>query len=1139
MSNNGRQTAIIVLDDENTSSDAENKTSLNGPRKRKADEDEEGEVEVEEKVRWTDDSDCPPVNPKKKRRANRKSAVKKGETSDAHGDRSKETRNEDDELKEAGIPDYLQDRRRAFNAKKQQNHDAALMFPPDYTDIELDDAGQLGRPLEERPQFDAASGVKPSRPYKDIELPHSGGLIPAAVAQYLRDYQVVGVEFLHRKFVLQQGGILGDDMGLGKTVQVAAFLAAAFGKTADERDGRRMREMRYCPGRWYPRILLICPGSLIMNWINEMNRWGWWHIDVCHGANKEDVINTARSGLLEIMITTYDTYKSCRSSINIVQWDAVICDECHRVKDRYSETTKALAEVNALCRIGLTGTAIQNKYEELWTILDWTNPGRFGTQAEWWHSITRPLTVGQSHSATVAQLSLARQTAKRLVQNLLPRFFLRRMKTLIAHQLPKKTDRVVFCPLTDVQREAYENFLASPALELLRTVSDMCNHGRKKGWCCMKEVPEGGRWQNIVFPSIITLQKLANHLTLLIPSTTDLEPRHESELRTLQTCMPTRWKTLYENRDQIRNLVNPDFCGKWMILKKLLRFWHSGGDKVLIFSHSVRLLRILQHLFANTSYNVSFLDGSLSYEARQDVVDTFNSDPSQFVFLISTKAGGVGLNITAANKVVIIDPHWNPSYDLQAQDRAYRIGQTRDVEVFRLISLGTVEEIVYARQIYKQQQANIGYTASSERRYFKGVQQDTERKGEIFGLANIFTYHPDSGLLRDIVNKTNIAETKAGVHLVDVDMEKVAEDEENLSLPKREEADDEDGGLGQLAELLKAQNQEKLLESQKSATPKTDAIQAILTSVGVEYTHDNSEVIGTSKVEEQLSRQAAMASYADGDIGGQNTLFADTDEEDESDRLHRLYRPPEGVCLRQFCQMADEFGFDSVTQFALVVENWSQEARRNCLDTFYRRRKAIVAKAARTEQDGDMATRDMGGVAGDIKQGTLPSPPGTRGSVRCEDGRQGHDKQEGIKREDFKRKDLPLDYVKREGIKLEGIDRKIKPENATRRRIKDEEVDGPPKGEHFTRDGMKAENIDKEEGIESVGILREIKREDIKNPKAEDDMAGLKMEYDKSLPVLAQHKSPNVDVKGVIGAGAGTSSKTSIFLPDDDEDDEL
>ncbi|KAH7325884.1 SNF2 superfamily RAD26-like protein [Stachybotrys elegans] len=942
---NSRQ--IIEIIDE---ADGKNKASLSATpgthlhlshtEKRKREE----VADFSEKVQWTDESDDGLAKLKKRKGKGKRKSTGNGKRGAKDHDKS----GAGEALDLDDTPEYLQERRRAFDAAKKQYHDAALMLPPDYTDIDLGHTGTLGD-LEERPKFSDASGVKPSRPYKDIPLPKSAGLIPASIAQYLRDYQVEGVEFLHRKFVFQEGGILGDDMGLGKTVQVAAFLAVAFGKTGDERDDKRMRQVRFCSGRWYPRILIICPGSLIMNWRNELNRWGWWHIDIFHGANKDDILGTARSGLLEIMITTYDTYKNSRSSVNMVQWDAVIADECHRLKDKYSETTKAMKEVNALCRIGLTGTAIQNRYEELYTLLDWTNPGHFGTVNEWSQTITKPLTVGQSHEATVAQLSLARQTAKKLVENLLPRYFLRRMKTLIAEQLPKKTDRVVFCPLTDFQKEAYENFVNSEDVHTLKTVSEKCEHGSKKGWCCYKLLSDGTPWQKIIFPSMIALQKLANHLTLLIPSSLDSDSKHEKELNTLRTCLPHGWKPLYHERDQIRNLVNPEYCGKWKVLKKLLKFWHSNGDKVLVFSHSVRLLRILQHLFTNTSYTISYLDGSLTYEQRQEVVDNFNTDPTQFVFLISTKAGGVGLNITSANKVVIVDPHWNPSYDLQAQDRAYRIGQIRDVEVFRLISLGTVEEIVYARQIYKQQQANIGYTASSERRYFKGVQQDTERKGEIFGLSNIFTLHSESGLLKEIVNKTNIAEAKAGVNLVDVDMEKAAKDEENLSLVKHEDADGEDGGASQLAALLAAENQQQLLESRKAKAPKSDAVQAILTSAGVQYTHDNSEVIGSSKVEEQLSRRAVMTTYSEADVEGQSALFADSDEDTGGD-LHSIYNPPEDVMLRQFCEMAREFGFPSATEFALVVEGWSQEARRNCLDTFYKRRKAILAEEAAEQQ---------------------------------------------------------------------------------------------------------------------------------------------------------------------------------------------
>jgi SNF2 family DNA or RNA helicase len=973
MVSTGNAQIIEILDDESSASEKERDS-----RKRKA-----VEPAFSEKVLWTDESDNGPAKPK--RRGKRKSLrAGKGKA----GSKKDKVEPSESDMDLADVPEYLHERRKNFDAKRKQYHDAALMLPPDYTDIKLDEARVLGN-LEKRPRFDERSGVKPCRNHEDIELPKSGGFIPASIAQYLRDYQVEGVAFLHRKFVFQEGGILGDDMGLGKTVQVAAFLTVAFGKSGDERDDKRLREIRFHSDRWYPRILIICPGSLIMNWRNELNRWGWWHIDLFHGPNKDDVLGTARSGLLEIMITTYDTYKNSRGSVNMVQWDAVIADECHRLKDRSSETTKAMREINALCRIGLTGTAIQNRYEELWTLLDWTNPGYFGTSTEWTQTISKPLMVGQSHEATVAQLSLARQTAKKLVQNLLPRYFLRRMKSLIAHQLPKKTDRVVFCPLTELQKEAYENFLNSTEIELLRSISDTCEHGKKKGWCCGIFLPDGQRWQTIVFPSMMVLRKLANHLTLLAPSTTDLENKHEQELRTLRTCLPDTWKALYDQRDQIRNLVNPEFCGKWKILKRLLKFWHANGDKVLVFSHSVRLLRILQHLFTNTSYTVSYLDGSLSYEQRQEVVDSFNSDPTRFVFLISTKAGGVGLNITSANKVVIVDPHWNPSYDLQAQDRAYRIGQTRDVEVFRLISLGTVEEIVYARQIYKQQQANIGYTASSERRYFRGVQQDTERQGEIFGLTNIFTFHSDSSLLRNIVNKTNIAEAKAGVSLADVDLDQAVKDEDGINLVKKESEDGEDGGVSQLATLLTAENQQKLLEDRKATAPKSDVVQAILSAAGVEYTHDNSEVIGSSKIEEQLSRRAAMSSFSEGDIQGQSTLFSDLNPRGG---LHYIYNPPEDVQTRQFCEMAREFGFTSATDFALIVEGLSQEARRNCLDMFYKRRQAQLAKEK----------KEMLGIK---KQ----EPPEIKGETGVDDHKFHDDSK--IKKQDADEK-LAVDEVK-------------------------------------------------------------------------------------------------------------------------------
>ncbi|CAL5872632.1 uncharacterized protein PFLUO_LOCUS6898 [Penicillium psychrofluorescens] len=881
----------------------------------------------------------------------------------------------EDELMEHTLPNYLQRRRVQFDRKREHLQESGLKLPPSYTDIDFSDDERLEHLLE-RPAF---RDQPPSREYKDITLPYSLGLIPAPIAQWLRQYQVEGVAFLHELFVYQKGGVLGDDMGLGKTIQVIAFLTAAYGKTGDERDAKRMRKMRRSANNaWYPRTLIVCPGSLIPNWRAEFARWGWWQVDAYHGDNKELALHAARSGRLEILITTYTTYMNNKDAVNMVEWDCVIADECHKIKERKSGTTQAMNEINALCRIGLTGTAIQNRYEELWTLLNWTNPGVLGPVTTWTTQIATPLKIGQSHEATQSELSRARKTAKKLVENLLPQFFLRRMKTLIADQLPKKSDRVVFCPLTETQAEAYETFLESDIVQYIKQSSERCGcgSGKKAGWCCYRIIP--GRdvpWQSYVFPAMTVLRHLSNHLAVLIPQGNDSREKQEKDKDMLQLALPREWEKLYRSRDSIINYANPEFCGKWKVLRKLLKWWHSNGDKVLVFSHSVRLLKMLQVLFHHTSYNVSYLDGSMSYEDRAGVVDEFNSDSRQFVFLISTQAGGVGLNITSANKVVVVDPNWNPAHDLQAQDRAYRIGQSRDVEVFRLISAGTIEEIVYARQIYKQQQANIGYNASSERRYFKGVQEKKDQKGEIFGLDNMFGYHNDGVVLRDIVNKTNVAESRAGVQVMDIEVEEEDTRENGEATPKTE-----DEAMSQLAAEICGDDKNAVKRERPSTNPpakssphKHDPIQAILAGAGVEYTHLNNEVIGSSRVEERLSRRAQLASddptadcqvfQPSQDTGGDDDddldPFAESPAADlsfggpgtDDQRFRFRYHPPPDVVRRQFCSMARRLGYADATEFALVVESMTQAQRRACLEKWYRERRDLLLPDEKVKEE--------------------------------------------------------------------------------------------------------------------------------------------------------------------------------------------
>ncbi|KAL6253069.1 hypothetical protein RBB50_000789 [Rhinocladiella similis] len=886
----------------------------------------------------------------------------------------------DSELMEWTMPDYVKDRQSRFDRRIKELKQGGLYLPPTYDDVYFSDDENIQQ-LRERPDFPVSTAT---REYKDIQLPYSLGLIPAPIAQFLRDYQVKGVAFLHELFVYQKGGILGDDMGLGKTVQVISFLTTAYGKTGDERDKKRMRKMRRANQK-YPKTLIICPGTLMENWKDEFKRWGWWHVDTYHGGapRRQEVLSEAQAGMLEVMITTYHTYRTHKEEINMVEWDCVVADECHQIKERKSEITKAMAEINALCRIGLTGTAIQNKYEELWVLLNWTNPGKLGPITTWKNTVCIPLKMGQSHNASNYELARARKTAKMLVTNLLPQFFLRRTKALIRAQLPKKTDRVVFCPLTLTQAKAYQNFLDSDIVSYIRDSGRLCHcrSGKKAGWCCNMVLEDGTPWQNWVFPAIANLQKISNHLASLIPQGSDSSEKQAKDLDLLEIAMPDQWRELYKTRDSILHTGNPEYCGKWRVLKKLLTFWHDQGDnKVLIFSHSVRLLRMLLNLFISTQFNVKYLDGSMAYEDRYQAVKEFNTDPTQFVFLISTKAGGVGLNITSANKVVIVDPNWNPSYDLQAQDRAYRIGQTRDVEVFRLVSQGTLEEIVYARQIYKQQQANIGYTATSERRYFQGVQDSKDQKGEIFGLQNLFAYQNENQVLRDIVNKTNVAESKAGVRVTNLEFEEhdsdssdgEVKDEDRLF--KTEEK--EDAAMSQLAAEIIGGDKPRRSKSQSSfraedASRKTDPVQAILSSVGVSYTHENSEVIGTSKIEEYLSKRAEKA-VGDADWGPREQLTKVFEDESQSqpqrnraddgyvyteDRIvtpdgeiRYKYRPPTPVKRRQFCTMARWAGYDDVVSFALAVESWTQAKRRECLDRFYHARRDVLVGLVKNEE---------------------------------------------------------------------------------------------------------------------------------------------------------------------------------------------
>lgn len=204
--------------------------------------------------------------------------------------------------------------------------------------------------------------------------------------------------------------------------------------------------------------------------------------------------------------------------------------------------------------------------EELWTLLNWCNPGGLGPLDVWNKTISKPLKLGQSHDATNRQLGTARKIAKQLVENLLPRMFLRRMKSLIAHQLPNKSDKVVFCPLTKLQAEAYENFLSSEQVELIKYSGEDCDCGSKlkRGYCCYIRDSSGKIWRELVFPCVQNAQKLCNHIGNYIPLNEEPPDKRNDKMEWLQRCLPNDWEKILR-RTPMENYMDPELCGKWVV----------------------------------------------------------------------------------------------------------------------------------------------------------------------------------------------------------------------------------------------------------------------------------------------------------------------------------------------------------------------------------------------------------------------------------------------------------------------------------------------------------------------------------------------------------------------------------------------
>ena len=494
--------------------------------------------------------------------------------------------------------------------------------------------------------------------------------IPGDIYPSLFDYQKTGVRWLWELYSQKVGGIVGDEMGLGKTIQIIAFLAG----------------LHYSKKMTKP-VLIVAPPTVMKQWVNEFHTW-WppFRVSILHssGSGMIDVgrENAAEDSLLSqlpssrgktpmtkamksakkivdrvqqeghILVTTYSGLQTYASLLIPTEWEYAVLDEGHKIRNPNISITIYCKELRTANRVILSGTPMQNNLVELWSLFDFIFPMRLGTLVNFRQQFEFPIRLGGYANATNLQVQTALRCAETLKDAISP-YLLQRFKADVASDLPKKSEQVLFCKLTRTQREAYENFLASDDL---------------------KAIMSGKR--QVLF-GIDILRKICNHPDL-----------QEHNLLSKKTGY---------------NYGSGTKSGKMQVVEALLELWKEQGHRTLLFAQHRIMLDILERFIRSMpGFNYRRMDGNTPIQSRQSIVDEFNSNSAAHVFLLTTKVGGLGVNLTGANRVIIFDPDWNPSTDIQARERAWRLGQKREVMIYRLMTSGTIEEKIYHRQLFKQ-----------------------------------------------------------------------------------------------------------------------------------------------------------------------------------------------------------------------------------------------------------------------------------------------------------------------------------------------------------------------------------------------------------------------------------------------------
>lgn len=576
----------------------------------------------------------------------------------------------------------------------------------------------------------------------DLLLP-SGGIanemqvkVDPRLTQVLRPHQREGVRFMYEcvmgfKNPDYFGALLADEMGLGKTLMTISLIWTLLKQSPYPHQNSVVK-----------KVLICCPVSLIDNWRKEFKKW----LDInrigiltvnnkqqTSVKDKEDIVNFGKTNVYQVLIMSYEKVLSCAQELSTVKIDFLVCDEGHRLKSGANKTLKVLSDMEIERKLILTGTPIQNDLNEFYTIINFINPDILGSLLEFQRIYLRPILKSRDVNCTNRDVIREGKEKTNELIEVTRSFTLRRTKDVIKNYLTSKTDVVVFCPPSNLQRSLFDVVLGSSEF------SSIMNSDTRD-----------------VLSMILVLRKICNSPSLVAS---------DSLFEKLRSGSLVKSVTSLENRTS---------GSKVNVLVPLLLEFQRLGEKAVLVSNFTQTLDFLELVLLKLNILYCRLDGSTPAKLRDKLVVDFNRDQSHLVFLLSAKAGGVGLNLVGASRLVLYDNDWNPLVDAQAMARIHRDGQTRPVVIYRLFTTGAIDEKIFQRQLMKN-------TLSD-----KFLDEKAGLALDVFDyedLRDLFTVGETNCNTHDLLD-CECSGTGDDVHLSQIELELEANDtQEDIELP--------------------------------------------------------------------------------------------------------------------------------------------------------------------------------------------------------------------------------------------------------------------------------------------------------------------------------------------------------------------